>query len=188
MKIGSLLGIMNEGEKIHWFAMRAYKCEQRAAAELDKTTDLEYFIAKHPAVRIYHGKKYTKLLPVIPSLVFVRGCRLQIAEFKKRFNTLQFVTRITGEGLEYLIVPDKQMEDFIRVTRQHEHRVTYFKPGEVDLKKGTRVRILGGVFDGVEGVFLKICGIRSRRLVVSIPHTLIAAVEVEPDLIEVIEG
>ncbi|MCY6361851.1 hypothetical protein OXV74_28455 [Bacteroides thetaiotaomicron] len=56
----------------------------------DKEYGLEYFIPKHYAVRIYHGVKSTRLVPVIPSLVFVHASHSQITEFKKRYNFLQF--------------------------------------------------------------------------------------------------
>ena len=89
---------------------------------------------------------------------------------------------------DYLIVPDKQMADFIRVAGQHEAAIDFYAPEELHLEKGTPVRILGGPFDGVEGIFLKVQGARARRLVVQIPNTLAAVVSVEPDLVEVIKN
>lgn len=88
---------------------------------------------------------------------------------------------------DYLIVPDKQMADFIQVAGQHEAAIDFYAPDELHLEKGTPVRILGGPFDGVEGTFLKVQGARARRLVVQIPNTLAAVVSVEPDLVEVIK-
>ena len=89
---------------------------------------------------------------------------------------------------DYLIVPDKQMADFIQVAGQHEAAIDFYAPEELHLEKGTPVRILGGPFDGVEGSFLKVQGARARRLVVQIPNTLAAVVSVEPDLVEVIKN
>ena len=65
--------------------------------------------------------------------------------------------------------------------------MTYYAPEELSLAKGTRVRIIGGPFDGAEGVLVKMKGHRSRRFVVSIPDIIYATTEVTPDLIEVLE-
>ena len=99
-----------------WFVMRAYKSEKRAEEKLKGKDGLEYFIPKYYAVRVYHGVKSKRLVPVIPNLVFVHASRIQITEFKKRYNFLQFVMWEKSTGLEYLVVPDDQMESFIRVS------------------------------------------------------------------------
>ena len=72
-----------------WFVMRAYKSEKRAEEKLKGKDGLEYFIPKCYAVRVYHGVKSKRLVPVIPNLVFVHASRTQITEFKKRYNFLQ---------------------------------------------------------------------------------------------------
>ncbi len=185
-------------ETPRWFVLRAYKNEKKAEEVLSDADGLPYFIPKQYAVRVYHGRKTRRLVPVIPGLVFVQASRASLCEFKKRHNFLQFVMRTRGAKADtaapggrpdndYLVVPDRQMADFMRVAGQYEENVAYYNPEELHLEKGTRVRILGGLFDGVEGVFLKVQGARARRLVVQIPNTLAAVVSVEPDLVEVIK-
>ena len=79
------------------------------------------------------------------------------------------------------------MQQFISVSRLHNERLIYLTPEEINLAKGTRVRVLGGPFDGVEGAFVKVRGCRSKRVVILIQGILAVAVaEVKPDLIEVI--
>lgn len=96
--------------------MRAYKNEKMAEDRLkDKEYGLEYFIPKHYAVKTYHGMKSTRLVPVIPSLVFVHASHSQITEFKKRYNFLQFAMWKKSTGMEYITVPDDQMDSFIQI-------------------------------------------------------------------------
>ena len=59
---------------------------------------------------------------------------------------------------------------------------------EINIEKGTKVRIHGGSFDGTEGVFVKIKGKRNRRVVVLIEGLAAIAInaEISPDLIEII--
>ncbi len=177
-----------ESPALCWFVLRAYKNEKKAEEVLGGENGLPYFIPKQYAVRVYHGKKTRRLVPVIPGLVFVQASQNAICDFKKRHNFLQFVMRTRNAAdKDYLIVPDKQMADFMRVAGQYETEVTYYAPEELHLEKGARVRILGGPFDGVEGVFMKVEGARARRLIVQIPNTLAAVVSVAPDLVEVIK-
>ncbi|MDE6106834.1 MAG: UpxY family transcription antiterminator [Bacteroidales bacterium] len=179
---------LETSENNRWFVLRAYKNEKKAEDVLGGEDGLPYFIPKQYAVRVYHGKKTRRLVPVIPGLVFVQAGQKAICDFKKRHNFLQFVMRTRNAAdKDYLIVPDKQMADFMRVAGQYETEVAYYAPEELHLEKGARVRILGGPFDGVEGTFMKVEGARARRLVVQIPNTLAAVVSVEPDLVEVIK-
>ena len=85
---------------------------------------------------------------------------------------------------EYLTVPTKAMEDFIAVTEHHEEHVTYFRPEEISLQEGDKIRIKGGIYDGREGTIMRIKGKRKKHLVVQIPGMLIAAIELSPEMIE----
>jgi transcription antitermination factor NusG len=67
-----------------------------------------------------------------------------------------------------IVVPEHQMLNFIAVAGNEKEQVIYLSNDEVKLKKGAKVRITGGAFEGVEGVLLKIKG--DKRLVVSIPN------------------
>ncbi len=177
---------MKETAAVRWFVMRAYKSEQKAEEKLGGKDGLEYFIPKCYAVRVYHGVKSKRLVPAIPNLVFVHASRSQILDFKKRCNFLQFVMWKKSTGLEYIVVPDEQMDSFIKVASQYDENVSYYRPDEINLQKGTRVRILGGKFDGVKGVFMQVRGKRNRRIVVMLEGVMAVAAEVDPDLVEVI--
>lgn len=172
--------------QVRWFVMRAYKSEQVAEDRLKSEDGLEYFIPKHYALRVYHGIKSKRLVPVIPSLVFVHASHKQITEFKKSYNLLQFVTFGRNNKMEYLVVPDKQMDNFIRVASKYKEGMTYLTPEEINIEKGTKIRIHGGEFDNVEGLFVRIKGKRKREVVVVLNNIMGISVEVKPDLIEVI--
>lgn len=175
-------------EQEQWFVMRVYKNERKAEEYLLGSDGLRHFIPKEQVLRTRHGKKIACMAPVIPSLVFVHATRQQVVEFKKTvYNDLQFVIWKTDDASTYLTVSDKQMDDFIRVCEQKEHRITFYKPEEINLSKGTRVRIHGGLLDSVEGTFVKVAGKRSKQVLVIIPDMLAVSAEVAPEYIEVIE-
>ena len=70
----------------------------------------------------------------------------------------------------------------------YSDQLLYFQPEEVNLSKGTKVRITGGDFEGYEGVFVKVKGARDRRVVISLQGVIaMAMATISSDLIEVIE-
>lgn len=127
-----------------------------------------------------------KLVPVIPSLLFVHASHSQITEFKKRYNFLQFAMWEKSTGAEYITVPDDQMDSFIKIASHYEEDTVYYRPEEIDLKRGMRVCIHGGKFDNVKGMFVRVQGKRNRRVVVLLEGVMAVSAEVHPDLIEVL--
>lgn len=175
-------------QAVRWYVLRAYKKERLAEQLLSGADGLPHFIAKHYTLRTFHGRRQRVLSPAIPSLVFVHASRESIQAFKERHPLLQYVMWQKSTGPAFLVVPDKEMDAFIRVASQYEEDILYFSPDEIDLRKGMRVRIHGGAFDQVEGTLLKVKGKRRKRVVIKLEHvTAIAAAEIEPELIEVLK-
>ena len=49
------------------------------------------------------------------------------------------------------------------------------------------MRVIGGPFDSIKGPFLKVKGVRNRRIVIRIGEvTAVAMAEISPDLIEIL--
>lgn len=175
-------------EKPIWFAMSSPFNRELKAKQLLDERGIENFIPMHYQVlQKKDGKKSRELVPSIHNLIFVRTTRRIIQEVKSQIPFLQYITwSEQGKNLP-IVVPDKQMQQFIAISNTHNEQLVYLKPEEINLSKGTLVRILGGAFDGVEGTFIKVKGIRSKRVVVAIPGiTAVATTEIEPDLIEII--
>jgi transcription antitermination factor NusG len=70
------------------------------------------------------------------------------------------------------------MRNFIAVAKNNPEQIVYFSNEEVNLRKGVKVKITGGTFEGVEGLFMRIKG--NKRLVVSIPNMFSVATEYIP--------
>ncbi len=171
-----------------WFVMRAYKRERKAEELLSGKHGLPYFIPKKTVMRTREGKKVLCTEPVIHSLVFVYASQPDIVAFKRDiYNELQFVIWKTEGKQCYLTVPDGQMQSFISVCEQKEKEVTFYRPEEIQLEKGKRVKVHGGTFDGVEGHFVKVAKKRGRQLVVIIPEILAASAEVDLEYLEILD-
>lgn len=172
----------------HWYVLSTAFRKELTVRDSLRQQGIHCYVPLRYLVEQQHGHKVRRLVPAISAMVFVYDTVDAISAAKHSFrHPVYWLTRpvIGQETREKVIVPDKAMEDFIRVTQQSEAEVTYFRPDEVALSKGEHIRIHGGLFDGVEGVLLKLKGKRSRQLVVTIPDLAVAAVTITPDVVEV---
>lgn len=146
---------------------------------------LEAFVPLTYQVKTIKGQTQRALVPAASRLLFIKGTLEQVKDYIKHAHYIVYIRKSTFSNKEdYLTVPTKAMEDFIAVTENHEEHVTYFRPEEISLQAGDKIRIRGGFYDGREGVVMRIKGKRNKHLVVQIPGILIAAVELSPDMIE----
>lgn len=174
-----------EKEAEIWYAMRAtYRREPDAIRLLEKE-NLGCFVPMQYKISIRRGKKVRTLVPIIRNLVFVHARPSELKRIKSQVTYLQYITD-TRSG-QKIIVPDIQMQRFIAVAGTYNDHLLYFRPEELNLSKGTRVRVTGGDFAGQEGIFLKVKGARDRRVVIEIQGVIaVAMATIHPDLIEVI--
>ncbi len=174
-----------EKETEIWYAMRAtYRREPDAIRLLEKEK-LGCFVPMQYKISIKKGKKIRALVPVIHNLVFVHARPSDLKRVKSQVTYLQYITD-TRSG-EKIIIPDNEMQRFIAVAGTYNDHLLYFQPEELNLSKGTKVRVIGGDFEGQEGVFLKVKGARDRRVVVQIQGVIaVAMATIHSDLIEVI--
>lgn len=161
--------------------MRAYKKVKEAEEKLINA-NIEHFVPKHYVVRTYHGKKSKRLAPVIPDIIFVHGSQSQIVDFKKHYNSLQFVMERNCERKKYVIVSDKEMDNFIKVASKYEENIQYFLPSELNIKCPRNVKICSGIFNGVSGILTKIN--RKNTLVITIGEITAVSVELSDCLIK----
>lgn len=166
-----------------WYAMRATYRRELEAMERLKSASLGCFIPMQYHVRVRRGRRVRELVPVVRNLLFVHARSSELRAVKSELPYLQYITDTRSH--EKIVVPDAQMRHFIAVAGTYNDQLLYFRPEEVNLSKGTRVRITGGDFAGREGVFVKVKGARDRRVVISIEGVIaVALATVHPDLIE----
>lgn len=180
---------MTSEEPKQWYVLRAIFRKEEAVRDQLRRKGFRCYVPMCYRVDSLNGHKVRHLVPAIHELVFVHATYEAISDFKLRSkDTIYWLTRpVQGKThREKIIVSDRDMDNFIRITEQTERSVTYFRPDEISLAKGDCIRIHGGAFDGVEGVLMKVKGKREKQLVVSIPDLAVAAVSVKPDVVEVI--
>lgn len=150
---------------------------------------LDAFVPLKYEVKKVRGREQRLLVPAVTQIVLVKGTLDAVNDYIEHAHLAVFIKRSTySNHKDYLTVSLHAMENFMAVTEMTERRVTYFRPEEISLREGDQIRIRGGFYDGREGVIMRIKGKRNRHLVVQIPGVLIAAVELSPEMIELMQG
>ncbi|WP_349837655.1 capsular polysaccharide transcription antiterminator UpfY, partial [Bacteroides fragilis] len=152
---------------LNWYALRITYGRELALQEYLNSEGIENFIPMHYEYTIKNERRVRKLVPAVHNLVFVRSSRSCIDAIKEsRSATLPIRYIMDREYHRPIIVPDSQMRNFMAVSANYDESLLYFEPSELNIRKGTRVRITGGLFEGVEGEFVRVRN--DRRVVVTI--------------------
>ena len=145
--------------ELHWYVANTCRQEKKIKQRLD-SMGIENFIPFQKIARKIHGVDKLIEVPVIPNLVFIhttfKSCMSLIQEYA--FDMRYLRDRETGN---FLIVPDKQMNDFIFLLDFSKEMVEVVNE---NLKKGDKVRVIKGDFAGIEGELIRVKG--HKRVVV----------------------
>ena len=176
-----------EDEK--WYVLGSLKRNQELKIRDELRRDsLPCFVPLRYEITTVKGQRKRQLLPAIPGLIFVQGTldNLKDAISNRKYGLYLRKSTFSNKQ-DYLTISNHDMENFMAVTEKAGEHITYFTPEEIKLQPGDKILVKGGVFDGREGIIQRIKGKRKKQFVVSIPGVVYAAVELEPEMIEVSE-
>ncbi len=178
---------MEENNDIQqWFCLGCTSPQRELKVRDDvRRYGLEAFVPLKYEVKRLRRQEQRTLVPAISGLMFAKGTLDEVKEYISHAHYTVYIRKSTFSNKEdYLTIPTRAMEDFIAVTVDHEAHISYFRPEEIKLQAGDKIRVKGGIYDGKEGIIMRIKGKRNKHLVVQIPGLLVAAVEMTPELIE----
>jgi transcription antitermination factor NusG len=162
-----------------WYALFAANGKAVKIRPYLEKASIEYFFPVYHKDRKIKGSERSEQvsLPLLSNLIFAKSSKdvldpvLKEAKLKLTIASDLYYRDFGNKRI--IVVPENQMRNFIAVVRNETEQVIYLSNEEVNLKKGVKVRITGGPFSGIEGVFMRIKG--DKRLVVSIPNLLSVA-------------
>lgn len=171
-----------------WYVFSvSYRKEMEVQDELS-AHGFQTYVPMRYCLRDRLGKKTRVLQPAIAGLVFARGSRIDLDNFKdtSRLKSYFFLKRHTMKDgtVKYVQVRDRDMLNFQRVNDVEGAQLTYFKPEELHIAKGSEVKIMDGPFEGITGVVQRLPGKRGQFLVVSLPGVAFAAVSIRPQYVK----
>jgi transcription antitermination factor NusG len=139
-----------------------------------EAASIEYFFPVYYKDRKIRGSEKSEriAIPLLGNLIFAKSSKNILDPVLKEIKLQLLISsdlyyRDFGNK-KMIIIPENQMRNFIAVAGNEKEQVIYLSNEEVNLKKGVKVRITGGVFAGAEGTFMRIKG--DKRLVVSISN------------------
>ena len=150
---------MESNEVIRWYPMRVtYHRELRIKEQLD-LIGIENFVPMHYDLATSSDGPRKMLVPAIHNLIFVHASHevmTRLKMHKKEFEPMRYMTKTSTDGhKELLHVPDRQMEDFIKVASAQNESIIFLDARD-SVNMGRRVRITAGRFKGIEGVIKRI--------------------------------
>ena len=118
---------------------------------------VECFVPMQKVVRVIHGKERQLEVPVMGNLLFVKTSYLNLLEEKKSLESLGYPVMLRMDTVDRsrpIIIPEKQMEDFIRVC---DDRYSRFVDGRYarGLEANDYVEVISGRFAGVRGYYAR---------------------------------
>ena len=169
-----------------WYAIRVtYNRELKVKADLDAQGIDNFIPMKYVSVMRGKERRVRKLVPAIHNLIFMLVDRATMVQYKAT-TTLPIRYIMNRETHQPVVIPRKQMDNFIAVAGNHSEQLLYIENDPITMRKGDKVRITGGLFEGAIGTLMRIKG--NRRVVVSIPGVIaVATTDIHPSLIEKIE-
>lgn len=135
---------------------------------------------------VRQGKRIRKQVPFMQDMLFVHE-RLDVLEaVVKDTCTLQF--RFLRDGKRTpMTVREADMDRFKKAVQMSD-KPCFYTPSELTPGMvGKRIRIVGGPLNGYEGYLQKMQGSKVKRLFVELPNLLTAAVEVQPEYIQIVK-
>ncbi|KAA6320375.1 Transcription antitermination protein RfaH [termite gut metagenome] len=163
-----------------WFVARTRRNQEFALRNLLKKLEIGYFLPTRVIVRQLKYRRIRVEVPIINNLVFVHAskekacfivneCRLQLFYIKDR-NTSSM-----------LVVPDKQMQDFMFVMDLSPNEMSFNNDA---LSEGSKVRVIKGEFTGIEGELVRISN--QTHVMIRIPQVFSVTIKIPKSYLEVI--
>ena len=170
-----------------WFAMRDLKRRNAKlpAYKMLEGMGIECFTPMVNSFYTVNGKREAHEVPFMQDLLFVKDTRQRLDPIVEATPTLQYRYKL---GVQHtpIVVSNADMERFIKAVKSTDNP-KYYRLDEItpDMKN-RQIRIIGGSLDGYTGTLVTMRGSKVKRLLVELPGLLAAAVEVQPEYIQVI--
>lgn len=181
-------------DEVRWYAMYCHHRSESVVCKHFENHGIEYFHAKVLKIVTIGGRKQKVLRSAIPGYVFAHASYNTLKPLTEPGSkvSLSFKLNICDlKGDKFIIVPDRDMRNFITVAEAYDEHPQYIsidEPGLADkLRKGLHVRVIGGSFDGYDGQFVQLRRGQRRQLVVVLNGVTAITARVDPDYVEIVD-
>ena len=148
------------GRELHWYAAYTRPNREFSVKERLDKLEVENFLPTEELVKeTPFGRKKARV-PLIHGMIFIRTDKAtSFSLINVHFLKIVYLKDI--EGRHSLVIPDKQMADFMFLLDVSARGVEVLNK---DLRKGDRVRVIMGPLAGLEGELMRVRG--HKRVVI----------------------
>jgi transcription antitermination factor NusG len=157
--VNAELGALAASEPMRWYALHTRSRHERTVAHRLREFGMETYLPTVQEVHRWSDRKKKVEVPLFSCYVFLR-CALTPQD-RSHVYRVDSALGFVGAGAHGVAIPDEQIENVRTLLSQ-----TAPWRSHPFLKTGQRVRVRGGAFDGVEGIFLSENG--DHSLVISV--------------------
>lgn len=169
-----------DSDILFWYPLRVTYSRELKVREIFCGSGCEAFVPMTVRMLEKNGVKEYRTVPAVGNLCFIRACRTAIDEIREAKGLKSYTSYIWNKGTRRPItVPDKAMDDFIRVSETMREDIVYLHELNSKLRQGQMVRVKAGPFSGVEGRVVRVK--RSRRVMVELPGMMAVATGYVPE-------
>ncbi|KAA6336323.1 Transcription antitermination protein RfaH [termite gut metagenome] len=166
----------------YWFAARTRKDQEFTLRDSLKKLDIECFLPTRKVVRQLKYRRKEVEVPVIRNLMFVHATKEKACfAVNKRFLPLFYIKDLYTGGM--LVVPDKQMRDFMFVMDLNPEGLSFDNDR---LCVGCKVEVVKGEFAGIEGELVRIAN--RTHVVLRVPQVLSLSIRIPKSYLRLIES
>ena len=158
-----------------WFVFRASYGREDKASDYIVEDGTFVYIAKRYTHKTVKGKSKKVLESLIPNLLFVYTTKEQADKYVKDTPCLSFLSFYLNhfsydekQNNPPLTISCREMENFIIATCNNSEHLKFVDESQCHFKGGETVRIIDGVFKGIEGRVARVSG--QQRVIVSVAN------------------
>ena len=156
-----------------WYVLRASYGREDKASDYIVEDGTFVYIAKRYTRKTVNGKQKKVLENLITNLLFVYTTEDKAEEYVKRTPALSFLSyyynhfeRDDDQKNPPLTVSRKEMENFIIATCNQSEHLKFVDETQCHFKGGETVKVIDGLFKGVEGRVARVSG--QQRVVITL--------------------
>lgn len=155
-----------------WYAMKASYGRAIKAKMLLDLLQIESYVPMRYERKKIKGRSKMIPVPAIPNLIFVKADLSQLDKVKTEVDFLHniLIKNTDGNALEPIIVPELDMVRFMRIVSDAQEKVRYVDTelNSQIISAGTRVRVIGGQYEGYEGILCRPKGSRAKKVLIDV--------------------
>lgn len=157
----------------NWYVLRASYGRENKASDFLIEDGTYVYIAKRHMRKMVNGKPKKVLETLIPNILFAYTTQEKADEYVKNTPALPYITYYynhcefdDAQKNPPLTISCKEMENFILATCNNSEHLKYVDESQCHYKGGEIVRVIDGLFKGVEGRVARVSG--QQRVIISI--------------------